>query len=374
MTECAGRATPFMAPRWERERSLVDPVPPPVTFTYIIPAYNEAATLPATVGALVRRLDAFPGSEIVIVENGSTDSTFDVASGLVREASPSQVRVRVERSEKGLGRALRRGVDVAICQWICCTAADLPFGFTDLDGFLALQGSVRLVLGSKGHPDSVARRSPLRQLMTATFRLARRAIVGMTVRDPQGTLFIERSLARELAPLTVDDGFLFPTELVAFAEAAGVEVVEVPVVLDPLRDGSTVRPIHDSLLMLSGLFRLRRRLAARVARDGRAQLLAASPPRWAASVSERARLPIVSAVTTIVALMVGFGAVLLAPLTVIAITRRAAALRSAASGPFAGRPAAAAYAVSAGVLVIIAGVVAASRVARRRFRRHSDRA
>ncbi|HVJ95898.1 MAG TPA: glycosyltransferase, partial [Acidimicrobiia bacterium] len=73
------------------------------TMTYVIAAYNEATSLPDSIPRIVERLRALPGSEVVIVENGSTDATAAVAAGLAQTYGAGPVIVRHETSAKGLG-------------------------------------------------------------------------------------------------------------------------------------------------------------------------------------------------------------------------------------------------------------------------------
>ena len=103
------------------------------TIAYVLPAHNEERALPETVPPLAQRLAQLPGSEVVIVENGSTDATGTVAAELAAALSTADVVVRVEVSAKGYGNAVRRGIEVASADRVMLTAADLPFGFSDLD-------------------------------------------------------------------------------------------------------------------------------------------------------------------------------------------------------------------------------------------------
>ena len=74
-----------------------------ITVAYVIAAYNEAASLPETIPQIVERLTAMPGSEVIIVENGSSDTTAEVAAGLAQQYAGGPVPVRHETSPKGLG-------------------------------------------------------------------------------------------------------------------------------------------------------------------------------------------------------------------------------------------------------------------------------
>lgn len=227
---------------------------------YVLPAHNEERALPEFVPPLAERLKELPGSEIIIVENGSTDATRAVSEQLARECSSNDVRVRVESSAKGYGNAVRRGIELADAERIMLTAADLPFGFSDLDAALALDPLPPVVIGSKAHEQSKVAVSLQRKVMSKTFWALRRILLHVDVGDSQGTILIERDLARRLLPELQSGAYFFSTELIVLASRDGAQVVEVPVDYSNPRTDSKVRPVHDSVQVLKDMWALRARL------------------------------------------------------------------------------------------------------------------
>lgn len=233
-----------------------------VRVSYLVPIYNEERALPATAEAIVERLAAHPGSELVMVENGSTDSSPVLVEKLAAELARPGVGVVAAHSPKGYGNAMRHGIDLASGDLLVITAADLPFGFSDLDEALALDPRPALMIGSKAHPRSRVAISLKRRVMSQAFRLLRILVVGLRVGDSQGTILIDRELARRVRPHLGAGDFFFSTELIAFAARMGAAPVELPVDYGNPRPGSTVRPLHDGLRMARALLDLRRRLRA----------------------------------------------------------------------------------------------------------------
>jgi hypothetical protein len=231
-----------------------------VTVSFIVGVYNEAAVLRDTVQAVTARLESLPGSELILVENGSTDGSFELSCRLAEEFSTPAVRVRTSCSRKGLGNALREGIRVAECDVVVLTAADLPFGFSDLDTALSIVPRPAIVLGSKGHARSVVRTSLQRRVMSAGFRLLRSALLDLRVSDSQGSITMSRELAQELLPLLESEGYFISTEIVAFAARAGEKPVEVPVEYANPRPDSKVDPLRDSWAMVRATVELRGRL------------------------------------------------------------------------------------------------------------------
>ena len=232
--------------------------------SYLIPVYNEEATLPATARAAVDRLQAHPGSEVVMVENGSTDRSPDLVEELAKELATDEVALVAAHSDKGYGNAMRHGIDLASGDLLVITAADLPFGFSDLDAALALDPRPALMIGSKAHPHSRVAITAQRRAMSAAFRLLRLLVIGLRVGDSQGTILVDADLARRVRPHLQAGDFFFSTELIAFASRMGATPVELPVDYSNPRPSSTVKPIQDGLRMGRALLDLRRRLRATV--------------------------------------------------------------------------------------------------------------
>lgn len=236
-----------------------------IFLTYVIPVHNAAPSISDLVKRVAKRLEEdFPGSEILLVENGSVDDSAKIARELSEvNAERPNARVTVEflRSDPGLGNAMRAGISASRGEIVTMTGG-LAFGFTDLDAVLALKQRPLFAIGSKAHPMSVLSRPLMRRMMTSAFRVAHRLLLHLHVDDPQGSFIIDGDHARRIVPLSTESGFIAQTEIVVLSSLAGVVPVEVPVDLCDSHANSSVRPISTSLEMLLGLIRLRRRLPA----------------------------------------------------------------------------------------------------------------
>jgi hypothetical protein len=234
----------------------------------IVPAHNSGELIDRTVMELSERL-AGARAEIIVVENGSTDDTLARCLRLADQWRGSEVSLLVLQSERGMGNALRTGVLASRGAFVLLTADDLPFGFDDLDHFDRLKsapGSLvpPVLIGSKAHPDSVVERGALRGTLTWGFSVLVRTILGMRTRDPQGTLMVDGSLARQVAQHAVEPGYLFTTELIYIAERVGMRPIEMPVRLRAShRDHRSRINVGDMTAMAIGLLRLRARHHAR---------------------------------------------------------------------------------------------------------------
>jgi hypothetical protein len=232
-----------------RERGLEVERGSECSLSVIIPSRNGEAVLPDTLEQFARVLG--PTDELIVVENGSTDDT----AGMLRataESWPHAFPLRVLQSEPGLGNALRTGVLASRGERLLLTDDDLPFGFSDLNAFRRLPTDVVLAIGSKAHPASTTPRSTRRQVQSRVFRWLRSALLHSVVGDSQGTTWVDGRWARSFAAVSRETGLIWTVELVLAAEEQGIEVWELPVVLDEAHDdrASRFRPRDACIAVL----------------------------------------------------------------------------------------------------------------------------
>jgi poly-beta-1,6 N-acetyl-D-glucosamine synthase len=95
------------------------PFQPPVSI--VVPAYNEGAVIQGALRSLLR-LD-YPRYEVIVVDDGSTDDTFEKARALTGEFSGIAVRV-IQKSNGGKASALNLGVSLARYDFVLCMDGD----------------------------------------------------------------------------------------------------------------------------------------------------------------------------------------------------------------------------------------------------------
>ena len=232
---------------------------PATRYSYVVPMHNYAEGIATTLERLERRLIA-GSDEIVIVENGSTDESWPVLCGISLGWSADKPRLIVMRSAPGMGAAYRSSVCATSGRTVVLTADDLPFGFSDLDGFERTMNPGIIVIGSKADKDSLVHRGRSRTMLTIGFSFLRSVILKSSVSDSQGSFFVDGDWIRAFARTSRETGYLWTTELVVAAEECGLEPKTIPVVLseDHSTHASRVRA-RDAVAMGFGLLRLRHR-------------------------------------------------------------------------------------------------------------------
>lgn len=222
--------------------------------TVVIPCRNGETIVTKTIQQLVTNTPA--GTQIVVVENGSTDQTWNVLTTLSQTWNYDQ-EFKIIQSEPGLGNALREGLLVSTGARVLMTADDLPFGFSDLEEFVKLDNDVVVAVGSKAHPLSNVYRTKGRTLQSRVFRFMREAILQSKVGDSQGTLWVDGDWGRSFALFSRETGLMWSTELILAAEQQGLSVTEVAVSLDAEHKKVKSRfGVKDAFAALFGFIRL----------------------------------------------------------------------------------------------------------------------
>jgi putative flippase GtrA len=223
----------------------------------VVPVRNEERDLASSVRRLVGYLrESFPFSaRITIADNGSTDTTWAIASRLARELP--EVRA-IHMKLPGRGRALRAIWSESDAEVLAYMDVDLS---TDLNALLPLvapllSGHSDLAIGTRLARGSRVIRGPKRELISRGYNVLLRTFMGARFSDAQcGFKAIRRDQARVLLPLTRDTGWFFDTELLVLAERAGLRIHEIPV--DWVDDlDSRVDIIATALADLRGMARL----------------------------------------------------------------------------------------------------------------------
>ena len=227
------------------------------TLAIVVPVYNEADFIPTALPSLISALNEVDVPyNILLVENGSSDGTAEVAR---RIAANAAVQV-ISLPEPDYGAAMRQGFLEAEGTWIVNFDIDY-FSSEFLRSVLSQPDNVDLVIASKRDPASDDRRSPLRRVATFVFNLLLRTILSSSVSDTHGMKGFRTALVSDLTPQVVSTQDLFDTELVIRAERSGYTIVEVPVTVEELRTAKSSL-IKRAPRTVVGLLRIRRVLSA----------------------------------------------------------------------------------------------------------------
>ncbi|MGC1107930.1 MAG: dolichyl-phosphate beta-glucosyltransferase [Candidatus Acidiferrales bacterium] len=231
---------------------------PPLELSVIVPAYNEEARLPRTLERIrgyLRR--AHPASEIIVVDDGSTDSTADAVRALQKEMP--ELRLLLNGENRGKGYSVRSGMLAARGAIALFTDADLSAPIEEAEKLLGALGSADVAIGSRAVDRRLIQvhQSRARELAGILFNRMVRLATALPFEDTQcGFKAFRADRARIVFEQQRIEDFGFDPEILFLAQRHSLRIVEIPVLWahDP---GTKLHIVRDSLLMFVGLLQIR---------------------------------------------------------------------------------------------------------------------
>jgi glycosyltransferase involved in cell wall biosynthesis len=211
-----------------------------------IPCLNEAETLPITLADLPRQVPGFDSVEWLVIDDGSSDGTSEVARA---HGVDHIVRHPVNR---GLARAFMSGLEAALeagADVIVNTDADNQYRAECIPALVEpiLAGRAQMVVGARPIADN-PEFSPLKKLLQRLGSWTVRVASGTSIPDaPSGFRAYHREAALQLYVL---NAYTYTLETIIQAGRKGIPLASVPVTVN--------RDLRPSRLMTSTLDYIRR--------------------------------------------------------------------------------------------------------------------
>ena len=202
------------------------------TYSLVIPVYNESARILAALNSVVGCIRARGwNAEILVVNDGSTDSTAEVVRAFA-ETAP-EVRLLENPGNRGKGYSVRSGMLQAQGNVALFTDADLSAPIEEAERlFAAIKQGADIAIGSRWLESArQTHRQPLfRQFFGRCFNAVTRAVMRLPFADTQcGLKAFTRQAAQTVFQLQTIERWGFDPEILLIALKRGYRVVEVPV-------------------------------------------------------------------------------------------------------------------------------------------------
>jgi dolichyl-phosphate beta-glucosyltransferase len=241
--------------------------PATIDLSVIVPAYNESARLPAmldeTLAFLCARAEESPGFsfEVIIVDDGSSDSTAEVAHSYTQRYSAERVRLLRLVTNVGKGGAVRRGMLAARGERLLMADADAATVFADLEKLEHGMKVADVAVGSRTHlkgRGAAEGRSALRGFISTVFNFFVMFVAGVKgIRDTQcGFKLYTREAARVAFDGQQLKRWAFDVENLYRVQQNGMRVVEVPVQWTEV-PGSKLSVVKATINMILDMLRMR---------------------------------------------------------------------------------------------------------------------
>lgn len=205
-----------------------------------IPCFNEEETLTATIAALPKHIDGIDTIETLVIDDGSSDKTVDIANwnGIDHVLKLNRHTGLAGAFRAGLNECLKLGADI-----IVNTDADNQYCADDIQNLVKpiLSKEADMVIGSRPISE-ISGFTPFKKLMQTFGSFIVRLISSTTVEDaPSGF----RAFSAECASmLNVFDNYTYTMETIIQAKAKGFRILSLPVRVNPqLRKSKLVKNI-----------------------------------------------------------------------------------------------------------------------------------
>ena len=230
---------------------------PPPCLSIVIPVFNEESRIIPSLESVVGYLRAQSyGWEVLVVDNGSTDSTLTLVEGWAQD----QPGVRVESiADGGKGWAVKHGMLAATGEYRFMCDADLAMPIDGLGAFLRrMEDGYDIVIGSRQIAGARRFNEPaLRHAMGRAFNRFVRLAAVRDIDDTQcGFKCFRGEVAEQLFGMQRTKRFAFDVEVLYLARKRGFRILEMPIDWHDQRD-SKVRAGRDSIRMLKDTLSVR---------------------------------------------------------------------------------------------------------------------
>ncbi len=237
------------------------------SLSIVIPAFNEESRLGPTLNAVIEYVGRQNlMAEIIVVDDGSTDRTAELAENFASEHS--MVRLVRNGENRGKGYSVRHGMQEAKGEIMLMCDADLSVPIEQCEHLIAaLDDGYDIAIGSRAlNEELILKRPPFyRRICSSSYRAMVRNLLGLEFKDTQcGFKAFTREAARRIFAMQKIEQWGFDPEILLIGSLMEFRIKEVAVETFH-REGSKINPILDSIKMFIELLMIRRHVFAEFA-------------------------------------------------------------------------------------------------------------
>ena len=226
-----------------------------IFLSVVIPAHNEENRLPNTLEQVIRFLERQSVTyEVIIVENGSIDKTFEIA----QKFAQNHRNVRVLKSERGKGAAVKHGMLEAQGDYRFMCDADLSMPVDEMARFIppALE-NCEIAIASREAKGAVRYNEPAyRHLGGRGINFIIQTLILPGLNDTQcGFKCFRADVVNYIFNLQTLNNWSFDIELLYIARKHGYRVHEIPIHWYHHPD-TKVSALRDAVQMIKDIFRI----------------------------------------------------------------------------------------------------------------------
>ena len=201
----------------------------------VIPVLNEEEIIRGNTEAIIKYLDdTLDDYEVILVENGSSDNTEQIAA----ELSSQYTKIRTfSLPEQCLGEALKTGVSNAVYGKIVYYPIDLSVNLDFIESSIKLLDTNEIVVGSKRLRDAKDSRPTTRRIASKGYHQAVKLLFKTDLSDTTCVKAYRRDTAINLMNLIPTGSNVYETEVLLEAQKRNHRIAQIPVSVDDQREG-----------------------------------------------------------------------------------------------------------------------------------------
>lgn len=201
------------------------------SLSIFLPAYNESENISKSVNALIKSIPENIIYELIVVDDGSTDSTPQIVRNLIR--NNDKIRLIRHRKNMGYGSAIATGLRASKKEWIFFADSDAQFDYRQIKKFINASNNYDMVIGYREK-----RADPfVRKLNSSIYNLCVKIIYRFWVKDVNCAFkLVRREVYESIKPIG-SKGALVSAEIIIKAKRKKYNILELPVRHLPRKKG-----------------------------------------------------------------------------------------------------------------------------------------
>ncbi len=221
-------------------------------FTVVVPCFNEAGAIETTLRALAE-VTAEVASDLVVVDDGSSDGSTAILDQLVADGSLPRLTVVHHETNLGYGAAIKTGVRCASTELIVIIDADGTYPCERIPEMVGAMRTADMVVGAR--TDDQSEQALARQLAKRVLKAHCSWLVGRRIPDMNSGLRVFRKREFERFARVLPDGFSLTTTLTVAMMRSRLIVRFVPITYAARIGRSKIQPLADTVRFIQLIVR-----------------------------------------------------------------------------------------------------------------------
>jgi len=236
--------------------------------SYILPVYQAESFIYKNLSLFAKYCaDSNQTSEIIAVNDGSTDRTDEIIEAYLRENNDKvQIKYINLPENKGKGFAIKEGIEIAEGQYIIFTDCDLPYSFKNISDVVnnLINNGSNVVIASRMHKDSIYRIRArnirwiyIRHTAGRIYNWIINLFTYLNIEDTQaGLKGFDRATAELIFKKMTIKGFSFDVDILTCAKENNKKITTIPIEFNYESEMTTINFIRQTFVMTFDLFRV----------------------------------------------------------------------------------------------------------------------